>query len=113
MTRFATQFKRYAARDLVRQFGESLIYYDGGSGAGRSVTGIVERDVQTITDENIPALSTFVTLRDDATAGVASTGIDTGTDTIAVPLRVGETAQVRQVVRVESTENGLVRFEVN
>lgn len=98
---------------LVRQFGETIFYYSGGTGSPREIMGIVERDVQVITDESIPALATFITVKNDATLGITSTEIDTGRDKVSIPLRVGEAAQVRQVTRVDSTENGLVRFEVN
>lgn len=113
MSRFQSSFAKYAAADLVFQFGEPGVYFAGGVGGGRSIQGIVERDVQTITDAGIPALATFVTVKDSATAGISKTEIDTGSDTYSVALRQGETPQVRQIVFVESVEGGLVRFQVN
>ena len=115
MSRFQTSHSKYAAADLVFQFGEPGVYYANGvtTGGGRSISGIVERDVRVITDQGIPALATFVTVRDDAAKGITSTEIDTGLDLYSVSLRIGETPQIRQIVFVESTEAGLVRFQVN
>lgn len=111
-TRFATRFSRTGAQRLVREFGDSVTYYANNAGAGREIQAMVERDVQVI-ENDVPTLATVIRVRDDATYGISSTEIDTGVDTIAVSLRVGETAQRRQIVRVMSTENGLVRFMVN
>lgn len=113
MTRFAQQFTRLGSPLLIRQFGELVTYFAEGVGGGRAIQAIVERDVQVITDQGIPALQTLVTVRNDATLGITATEIDTGTDTLRVAMRVGETPQVRQIVRVVSTENGHVQFEVN
>jgi len=114
VSRFQTSHSKYAAADLIFQFGEPGIYYaDGNTGSGRSIKGVVERDVRVITDEGIPALATFVTVRNDATRGITSTEIDTGLDLYSVSLRIGETPQIRQIVFVESTEAGLVRFRVS
>ena len=112
-TRFAQQFKRIGIPLLLRQFGESVTYYAGGTGSGRVVDALIERDVQVITDEGIPALQTFITVTNDATIGITSTEIDSGRDKVSVSLRVGETPQIRQIVSVAATENGRVRIEVN
>lgn len=112
-TRFSQQFNRLGAPLLLRQFGESIIYYAEGTGDGRVIDAIVEREVQVITDAGIPALKTLVTVRDSETLGVSATEIDTGRDKVTVSLRVGETPQLRQITRVVSTENSVVQFEVN
>jgi len=98
---------------LLSQFGEPVTYYSKGIGTGRPIEGIVERDVQVVTDQGIPALQTYVTVKNDGILGISSTEIDTGRDTCSISLRIGESPQVRQIVRVVSTEHGQVRFEVN
>ena len=112
-TRFAQQFKRTGVPMLLRQLGESVTYYAGGTGAGRAVSALIERDVQVITDEGVPALQTFITVTNDATIGISSTEIDTGRDKVSFSLRIGESPQIRQIATVASTDNGRVRFEVN
>lgn len=112
-SRFALQFTRSGVPGLMRQFGEPVTYYASGTGSGRAIQAMIERDVQVITDQGIPALQTLVTVKDDATLGISATEIDTGSDTLGIALRVGESAQIRQIVRVVSTENGQVQFEVN
>jgi hypothetical protein len=112
-TRFSQQFNRLGAPLLIRQFGESIVYYAGGTGAGRTIDAIIEREVQVITDAGIPALQTLITVRDSNTLGISATEIDSGRDKVTVSLRVGETAQTRQIARVVSTDNSMVQFEVN
>ena len=112
-TRFSQQFNRLGAPLLIRQFGESIVYYAGGTGAGRTIDAIIERDVQVITDAGIPALQTLITVRDSETLGISSTEVNSGRDKVTVSLRVGETPQLRQVGRVLSTDNSMVQFEVN
>lgn len=74
---------------------------------------MVERDVEVISESGTPAQATIIRVRDDATAGISSTEIDTGGDKVAYSLRAGETPQQRKsIVRVLSTENGMVRFMV-
>lgn len=112
-SRFARQFTRAGVPGLIAQFGETITYYAGGTGLGREIQAMIEREQQTITDENIPALATFITVRNSDTDGISATEIDTGFDTVSFEYRVGEAVQTRQIARVESTDNGLVRFEVH
>lgn len=113
MTRFATMFSNAAASNLVRQFGESLTYYADGAGAGRSITGMVQRDVQIISETgDVMGLAFVIRVENDVTTGISSTEVDTGADEIAVARRVGKSAERRRIVRVESTENGLTRLVV-
>ena len=94
-------------------FAETVIYYACGIGDGRSVAAVIERDVQTITDQGIPALATFVNVANHATLGITSAEIDTGVDTLAIPMRYGEALQVRQIAFVEDTDEGMIRIQVN
>lgn len=111
-TRMATMFSRSAAPNLVRQFGDTITYHKNGGGT-RSVSAMIERDVQVLTETGDVLVYDFVLrVEDDETTGITSTEIDAGTDVVSVPLRVGEAACRRQIIRVLSTENGLVRFAV-
>lgn len=94
-------------------FAEVVTYYAGGTGSGRAVNAVVERDVQLITDQNIPALATFIYVANDETIGISSTELDTGKDTLGVSLRYGESAQVRQIVGVDESDEGMMRIQVN
>lgn len=111
-TRLATMFDRAAAANLMRQFGETVIYYPDGGDTAREITALVNRDGVEIIAETgeVHARLIEVRVRNDSTAGISSTEIDTGADEIRLPLRVGEGSQRRQITEVLSTENGLVRF---
>ena len=111
-TRLATMFDRAAAANLMRQFGEAVIYYPDGGDTGREITALVNRDGVEIIGETgeVHARLIEVRVRNDSTTGISSTEIDTGADEIRLPLRVGESSQRRQITEVLSTENGLVRF---
>lgn len=96
------------------EFAESVTYYAGGTGSGRVIKAVIERDVQVITDQSIPALATFVTVVNSSTLGISSTEIDTGRDKLGFEIRLGDTsAQTRQIVEVSDADDGMVRFEVN
>ena len=95
------------------EFAETVTYYANGIGQGRSIKAVVERDVQQITDQGLPALATFVNVANHATLGILGTEVDTGVDTLGVSLRYGESAQIRQIVYVEDVDDGMLRIQVN
>lgn len=94
-------------------FAETVIYYAGGTGSGRTIKAVIERDIQVITDQNIPAMATFITVANSDTLGISATEIDTGSDTLSYEIRIGETPQVRQIVEVPDVDDGMIRIEVN
>ena len=97
----------------MHQFGDSIIYFASGAGDGRAIQAMVDREVGIVGETGeVNALATVVRVFDNVTTGISSTEIDTQADEILVSLRVGETPQRRAIVRVVSTENGLVRFIV-
>lgn len=110
-TLFASQFRRIGGPNLVRQFGESLTYHPRG-GVARTVKGIVERDVEVISEAGVSGKATIVRVLDKSVCGIQSTEIDTGGDEIEVSLRVGDVAKRKSIMRVMSTANGVVRFMV-
>lgn len=112
-TRFASQFKRTAVTNLVRQFGETIEYYGSGS-SGRSISAIVVRDPIAILAEIGEALTGAMIVRvsDSNTDGISATTIDTGTDRVEIALIADGDKEMRSIVRVLSVSNGFVRFLV-
>ena len=114
MTRFATQFAGTGARNLIKQFGETVGYYNAAGGPVRNVSAIVERRESVIIAEVGDLNGQFVIVRtlDDSTDGIASSELNTGGDEISVALRVGTTAERRSVARVLNNDNGMTRVLV-
>lgn len=109
-TRFESLFYRTAANHLVRQFGETVTYYAGGTGSGREIQAIVERGTPRVIAEtgDIASQHIIVRVKNSSKDGITSTEVNTGSDTIGVPVRVGEVAKVRSIVRVMSDNAGIV-----
>jgi len=99
VTRFASQFKRTAAPNLLRQFGECVTYYANGSTSGREIMAIVERDAPEFT----------IRVRNSDRDGIGSDEIDTGGDELGFSLRVGDAAVRRSIVRLLDDSNGMTR----
>ena len=113
-TRFSQQFNRLGAPLLIRQFGESIVYYAGGTGAGRTIDAIIDREHSVVSDiGEVIGFVTLIQVRDSSTLGISAAEIDTGDDEVSVALRTGKDVQRRQIVRVVSTDNGMVQFEIN
>lgn len=112
MSRFATQFARTGAPSLVRQFGESIVYYAGGGNAGRTIYALIERNVAVETSTGTTAQEIVVRVRNDATHGISATEINDKKDQVFVSLVVGGTPERRQITRINDDANGLVRFMV-
>jgi hypothetical protein len=112
-TRFASQFKRTAVPNLVRQFGESIVYHASGA-SGRPVDAIVVRDPNAILAEIGEALTGAMIVRvsNGNTGGISATTIDTGTDRVEIALIADGEKEMRSIVRVLSDSNGFVRFLV-
>lgn len=115
MTVFDTQFAFGAAPDQLANFGESVTYYNRAGDPGRAITAIVERDPPRGIEE-VPVRSisdiAIITVRNDATTGIASTEIDVGGDEIDFPRRIGETARRRGITSILSQRGGMLRLEV-
>jgi hypothetical protein len=109
--RFATQFKKTAARGLLRQFGEAVTYYPAAGGS-RSITAMVLRDELSTVPElgDVQSQSIVVRVLNDSVLGISATEIETGGDEIGVALRLGETAERRAIVRVQADSTGIVRL---
>ena len=112
-TRFAQQFARTGVASLLRQFGELITYYPAGGSTGREIMAIVERDVAVVSEiDGQVSKQTICRVENSATTGISSTEIDDGRDEVALPLKVGGTAERRQLTRKIGDANGFVRFMV-
>jgi hypothetical protein len=113
-TRFAQQFKRTGVPNILRQFGETAVYFSGGIGAGREITVTVVRDSLAIIAEigEVLTQAMIVRVTNDAVLGMLVTDIDTGRDRIRLPLEADGVPEIRSVVRVLSDVNGFVRLLV-
>lgn len=110
-TRFAQLFSRVGAPSLVRQFGETILYHPGGSGS-RSITAIVERNVEVISETGEIARATRVRVQNNSTVGISATELNIATDEVTLPLITGGAAVRREITNRESDHNGEVIFMV-
>lgn len=112
-TRFAQQFKRAGVPSLVRQFGESIVYYPQGVIAnGRTIQALVERGVEVVSETGQVSYALRVRVYNDTTLGIGATEIDDGRDTVSIALITDGPATVRQITRMTDDSNGMVRFLV-
>lgn len=110
MSRFASQFRRSGAVALVRQFGETVVYYAQGAGDGRPIQGIVTRG-QAV-GPNGTAQQIDIDVIDSATLGISATEINDSTDQIEVALVEGGARQRREITFVPDDSNGMLRLRV-
>lgn len=98
--RFAVQFARSAAPNLLKAFGESVVYYPRGSSVGRTIKAIVDRS---------EAPQFVVRVKNDPGDGISSQELDTGGDEISFSLREGEDSVRRSVVSLLDDSSGMTR----
>ena len=105
MTRFSNQFNRTAAKNLNRQFGESIGYFNRAGDAERTITARVIRNEMQILAEagDVPAQAMIISVENDSTDGIAAAEINTGGDEINVALQAGGTAERRAITKVLPT----------
>ncbi len=110
-TTFGRLYKRMATPNLLRQFGETVTYYKRDKSGGRKIQALVERDIpDEIPGTDIVSQSMTIRVKNDSREGISSDEVDTGGDTIAVALRVGQATEIRRIARVISDSNGMVRL---
>ena len=112
-TRFASLFKRTGTANLLRQFGETVLYYPCGPET-REIQAIVIRDMAAIIAAvgDVVGQSLILRVKNDSVEGISSTEIDTGTDRIYVALEADGEQTIRTIVQVLGDSNGFVRFLV-
>ncbi len=112
-TRHATRFSRTSGPLLVREMGESIIYYPNGGLTGRCIDAIVERNVDVPSESGDQvAQSLIIRVLDSCTSGISSTEINDGKDAVSVALKVGGEATRRIISRRIDDANGMIRFLV-
>lgn len=112
-TRFARQFYRTGVPMLVRQYGETFEYLQGGTDC-REVTGLVERNQVAIMAEVGEILSQSIIIRvaNSDVDGIAANSIDSGRDKVVIALSEDGEAVPRSIVQVLSAANGFTRVLV-
>jgi len=113
-TTFGGLFARAGASQMMRSFSEAVTYHPAGATPGREIDAMIERGTMSVITEigEQVAPAIIVRVKNSSTLGISSTEIDTGTDEIALPLRDGEAAVRRRIVRVINDANGLLRVLV-
>ena len=114
MTRFASLFKRTGATNLLRQFGEDVVYYQRDSSFGVVRKAIVERDPFRIYQELGQQVGTalIVQFMDDNTMGILAAQINPENDQIDIALKPGLDVSRRQVTQFLASKNGWTRVLV-
>jgi hypothetical protein len=111
MTLKAQMSADMVALTSTNEFGEAITYYAGGTGTGRVVNAVVERQEPRPRPEdgNVTALGAILHVRNHATLGIAA---HTPADTALVVLRVGQPAELCRVIRVLLADEGAWVLEV-
>lgn len=112
MTVFDDYFET-AFATLLDQFGESVIYKTK-DGTERVIDAIVDRSPPEFFTPAGDVSMPFAEIRvhDDATKGIAVTELNTGTDTIQISNKTGETATFRPLVKLLSGDGGVTQIRV-
>lgn len=108
---FAARFRRTAAPNLVREFGEPAIYFSEGAGSGRCINIIVERSEEILESGAVAQVIRCKAI-DSCSLGIAAAEINDGRDEISISMSQGGPLERRQIVRMENDSNGMVRFRV-
>ena len=94
------------------EFGEAIVYRKA-TGAERSIVALVERSPNRLTDEGRQQRPYFeVTVADDSAAGIGLDELETSTDVLEIPKRLGGAAEDMRVARVLRQDDGLYTMEV-
>jgi len=110
-TRHATRFFRTGAQLLVREMGEAVVYYPGGStGDAREIQAIVSR-VEDIVEGQLTQ-SIMCSVLDSTTLGIGALEINDGRDEVGIAEVTGGALRRRQLTRVTDDSNGMVRFKI-
>lgn len=107
-----------AAPNLVRQFGETVIYkphQDFGEAAPtpRSIQAIVERaQIESFAEDGDTVTAVWnITVQNSSTVGISSDELNLGGDQISLPSRFGESAGYKTITRLISHYDSMVRLE--
>lgn len=111
-TAFGKLFTQSGTEMLFRQFGEAVEYVPA-NGSQRLIFAIIERDVGFIGEaDDVNAQATMVRVRMRSSDGILSTEVNTAKDAIRYAVREGDEPQLKRIVRVVSTDNGVMQMMV-
>ncbi len=97
----------------VQEFGEIVTYKPNGE-AERQIVAIIDRSPPEAINEapgNL-APSIVIEVRNDSTYGIASSGFSKTLDKVSLPVRYGETATDRPLIKILAHDVGMCRFGV-
>jgi len=94
-------------------FGEEITYVKSG-GATRRIKAAVKRQPPAALTEapDVIAPQTTVIVVDDATSGISLAELETSTDTLQFPERIGGTARTWSIAGIVHQTNGKLTLEV-
>jgi hypothetical protein len=88
------------------------ITYEPAGGGSREISAVVDRrqaePMDGLSGGTRPQVELVV--RNDATAGIASSSVDTGGDKVQVALRRGDTAQTLRIVDLVNQDAAMIRI---
>lgn len=113
-TRFAQIFKRTGVANLLRQFGEWIVYLPRAGGKPRRIFARVVRNDPSIISETgeVVGQNITITVENSVTTGILATEIDSGGDEVQVAIEEGGELVTRSIAKVLNDSNGQVNFLV-
>ena len=99
---------------LLSQFGESITYLPS-KGGSRQIQAIIDRDPPAILDAAGNAVLPLATIRvnNSCRSGIASSEVDTGSDEIEFPLKIGEAIPKRfSIMQMMNQDAGITVLAV-
>jgi len=95
----------------VREMGETVMYYPGGStDDAREIQAIVSR-VEDVVEGQLTQ-SILCSVLDSTALGIGALEINDGRDEVGIAEVTGGALRRRQLTRVTDDSNGMVRFKV-
>ena len=94
-------------------FGESAVYTKA-SGATRAITVVVDRQSATSILETPSAMRPDFQawVANNVTTGITASELETSTDTLTIPKRVGGTNEVFAIGRIVTQDDGMLSLEL-
>jgi hypothetical protein len=112
-TRHSQRFSRSSFPLLLREYGETAIYYPlAVTGNARTIQVIIERNVEVQSETGDVSRAITCRALDDSTLGISAAEIDDGRDEIALALIPGGATSRRTITHMIDNANGIVRFMV-
>lgn len=100
--------------NLLRQFGEWIVYLPRAGGKPRRIFARVVRNDTSIISETgeVVGQNITITVENSVTTGILATEIDSGGDEVQVAIEEGGELVTRSIAKVLNDSNGQVNFLV-